>query len=69
MESFLNLGDDGTALVGCAIALLVCGTMMSLSYYLGRAAKKVAPQQQKQPETYSIATRLETQQNNDRKAA
>jgi hypothetical protein len=34
---FLNgLSDDQTALVGCVAALVVCGTVMSLSYYVGR---------------------------------
>ncbi len=34
---FLNgLSDDQTALIGCAAALLVSGTIMSLSYYVGR---------------------------------
>ena len=34
---FLNgLSDDQTALIGCAAALFVCGTVMSLSFYVGR---------------------------------
>ena len=38
---FLNgLSDDQTALLGCACALLVTGTMMSLSYYVGRLQKR-----------------------------
>ena len=38
---FLNgLSDDQTALLGCAAALLVSGTMMSLSYYVGRLQKR-----------------------------
>lgn len=36
MEFLNGLTDDQTALVGCAGALIVCGTIMSLSYYVGR---------------------------------
>ncbi len=36
MELFHGLSDDQTALLGCFTALLVTGTMMSLSYYVGR---------------------------------
>ncbi len=69
MDSLLNMGDDGTALVGCAIALLVCGVTMSLSYYVGRAARRASQKQTRQPEIFSIATRKTHQQNNGRKAA
>lgn len=38
---FLNgLSDDQTALIGCVAALLVCGTIMSLSLYVGRLFHK-----------------------------
>ena len=36
MEILNGLSDDQTALFGCAAALMVCGTIMSLSYYVGR---------------------------------
>jgi hypothetical protein len=34
-----TLTDDQFALVGCVVALIVSGTLMSLSYYLGRALR------------------------------
>jgi hypothetical protein len=38
--SFLqNLTDDQTALLGCFVALLASGTLMSLSYYLGQVSR------------------------------
>lgn len=37
MEIFSNLSDDQIALVGCATALLTTGTLMCLSYFIGRA--------------------------------
>jgi hypothetical protein len=37
VELWKSLSDDQMALVGCAVALLVAGTIMSLSYYVGRA--------------------------------
>jgi hypothetical protein len=37
IELWKSLSDDQMALVGCAAALLVTGTIMSLSYYIGRA--------------------------------
>jgi hypothetical protein len=36
MELFQTLNDDQTAMIGCAAALFVSGTLMSLSYYVGR---------------------------------
>jgi hypothetical protein len=36
-ELWKSLTDDQVALLGCAAALIVTGTMMSLSYYIGRA--------------------------------
>ena len=36
MQFFENLSDDQLALLGCGAALLVSGTLMSLSYYFGR---------------------------------
>lgn len=40
MDFLSGLSDDQTALIGCAAALLVSGTMMSLSYYVGRLFHK-----------------------------
>jgi hypothetical protein len=36
IELLKTLSDDQIALVGCAAALCVAGTIMSLSYYIGR---------------------------------
>jgi hypothetical protein len=36
LELWKSLSDDQIALVGCAGALLLTGTVMSLSYYIGR---------------------------------
>jgi hypothetical protein len=36
LELWKSLSDDQIALVGCAAALLLTGTVMSLSYYIGR---------------------------------
>lgn len=36
MNLFEGMTDDQTALVGCVFALFVCGTIMSLSYYIGQ---------------------------------
>jgi hypothetical protein len=36
MELFSNLSDDQIALLGCATALMATGTLMSLSYFIGR---------------------------------
>lgn len=36
MDLLNGLTDDQLAIAGCALALTVCGTLMSLSYYLGR---------------------------------
>lgn len=40
---FEGMSDDQVALVGCVTALFVCGTMMSLSYYLGRMLGRHRP--------------------------
>jgi hypothetical protein len=53
---FLNgLSDDQTALLGCAAALLVCGTLLSLSYYAGKFFHKThaAPEPQ-EPHTLKM---------------
>jgi hypothetical protein len=62
---FLNgLSDDQTALVGCALALMVCGTVMSLSYYVGRFFHKTQaapepnePQTLKMPDPLALASK------------
>jgi len=48
IELWKSLSDDQMALAGCAAALLVTGTIMSLSYYIGRA--RMAPAGQKSGE-------------------
>jgi hypothetical protein len=37
MELMSGLTDDQTALAGCVIALVVCGVVMTLSSFVGRA--------------------------------
>ena len=44
VEIFRSLSDDQIALVGCAAALMIAGTIMSLSYYIGRGRNVVAGQ-------------------------
>lgn len=39
MEIFRNLTDDQLALLGCAAALVLSGTVMALSYFIGRARR------------------------------
>lgn len=40
MQIFSQLTDDQFALLGCAVALIVTGTMMSLSYYIGQSRRQ-----------------------------
>lgn len=44
IELWKSLSDDQMALVGCAVALMVTGTIMSLSYYIGRGRMAYAGQ-------------------------
>jgi hypothetical protein len=44
LELWKSLSDDQIALVGCAAALLLMGTVMSLSYYIGRGRVSFAGQ-------------------------
>jgi hypothetical protein len=44
IELWKSLSDDQMALVGCAAALMVTGTIMSLSYYIGRGRMTPAGQ-------------------------
>ncbi|MGH7201580.1 MAG: hypothetical protein ACREJB_13300, partial [Planctomycetaceae bacterium] len=44
MAELLNaLSDDELAMLGCAAALFVCGLLMCLSYYVGRAVRRSQP--------------------------
>lgn len=36
MDIFNSLSDDQVALLGCACALVISGTVMWISYFLGR---------------------------------
>ncbi len=36
MELFSNPSDDQIALMGCALALFVCGGLMYVSFFVGR---------------------------------
>ena len=40
MQFFSQLSDDQFALLGCAVALIVTGTMMSLSHYIGLSKQR-----------------------------
>ncbi len=48
-EIVKTLSDDQIALVGCAAALTVAGTIMSLSYYIGRGRMSGAGQKTSRP--------------------
>jgi hypothetical protein len=48
-ELFKTLSDDQIALLGCAGALALAGTIMSLSYYIGRGRVSGAGQKSIQP--------------------
>jgi hypothetical protein len=50
-ELWNSLTDDQVALLGCAAALFVTGTMMSLSYYIGRS--RLATPGQKPSESHT----------------
>lgn len=52
MEIVSQLTDDQLALIGCAVALLATGTMMSLSSYLSparRAGRAESPSAKENP--------------------
>jgi hypothetical protein len=64
MELFQTLSDDQTAMIGCAAALFVSGTLMSLSYYVGRFFQKSQqtpepnePQTLRMPDPMSLHSR------------
>ena len=56
MDFFSSLGDDELALLGCTGALLLCGTLMSLSYFIG---KKLNPTADEEPQTLTLRTTSE----------
>ena len=78
MEFFTNLTDDQFALIGCFIALAVSGTLMSLSYFVGRhrvgrhrtvpRTKEATGQQRKRPSDLKLK-RIIVEQDSRRKAA
>jgi hypothetical protein len=49
IELWKSLSDDQMALVGCAAALMITGTMMSLSYYIGRGRRAPAGRKASEP--------------------
>ena len=49
MELVHSLTDNQTALVGCAFALTICGTLMSLSSLLGRFLRHDPTQESAEP--------------------
>jgi hypothetical protein len=51
MDWLQQLSDDEKALVGCGVALLLCGTLMSLSYYVGRMLRRADAEPQ---EPYTV---------------
>lgn len=62
MDFINGLSDDQTALLGCAAALLVCGTIMSLSYYVGRFFHKAqATPEPNEPQTLRMPDPLALQ--------
>ncbi len=77
MELFHGMSDDQTALLGCFSALLVTGTMMSLSYYVGRffqrshqSPEPTEPQTLRMPDPMSVqAKHLGQTENGIRRAA
>jgi hypothetical protein len=50
IELFKSLTDDQKALFGCAAALSLAGTIMSLSYYIGRGRIAALGRKAGQPE-------------------
>ena len=56
LELLKSLSDDQIALVGCATALLMMGTIMSLSYYIGRGRMSAADQKARKSEACDSTT-------------
>jgi len=50
MDMLSHLTDDQIALLGCAGALILSGTAMSLSYYVGRFRSRTSHSQPSAPE-------------------
>jgi hypothetical protein len=44
MEFLSNLSDDQIALLGCATALVMTGSLMCVSYFVGRGRTQIAGQ-------------------------
>jgi hypothetical protein len=65
MDILNNLSDDQLALLGCMGALLISGTIMCLSYYVG-PARSAAPAIRKLPHVERQKAQYES---SDRKAA
>lgn len=57
MDIFSGLTDDQFALIGCAIALVVTGGLMSISHHIGNARRSVS-----QPRRFSYEEHKATQQ-------
>jgi len=53
-ELWKSLSDDQIALVGCAAALLLMGTIMSLSYYIGRGRVSSAGQKARKAVAFEL---------------
>ncbi|WP_166830866.1 hypothetical protein [Thalassoroseus pseudoceratinae] len=70
MELFQTLTDDQKALVGCVVALLTCGTLMSLSYYVGQMFRKNDTPEPAEPHILRFPNRVDTHEERpERKAA
>ncbi len=57
MDLLQNVSDDQTALVGCFVALIVSGLLMSLSYYVGQWNKSEAPTAHRLPMSEKVELR------------
>lgn len=40
MDLFSSFSDDQLALLGCAVAFVTCGFLMTVSYYVGNKARQ-----------------------------
>ena len=69
MEMLNTLSDDQLALLGCAVAIVVSATMMSLSYYLGPASRRPQSSVQKLPHVERLKRQAETSGDSERRAA
>jgi len=55
-ELLKSLTDDQIALLGCAAALTVAGTIMSLSYYIGRGRTAATKRMPSEPTVLKSST-------------